>query len=73
VVPVPLKPGGALFFAGMVPHQTPANTSPDRRRALQLHYRATSSTVMPTDKYFDIFAESDGTAASCAAAMRRGL
>lgn len=73
VVPVPLRPGGALFFAGMVPHQTPPNASDQRRRALQFHYRTVSSDILPTDKYFGLFAEPDGTAASCAAAIKRGV
>ena len=34
----PLEPGDAMFFDGLLPHGTPANTSPDRRRALQFHY-----------------------------------
>ena len=33
-VVVPLKPGGALFFSGLIHHGTPPNTSGDRRRAL---------------------------------------
>lgn len=37
-VAVPLKPGGLLFFDGMLPHGTPHNSSPHRRRALQYHY-----------------------------------
>jgi len=37
-VAVPLKPGGLLFFDGMLPHGTPHNSSPTRRRALQFHY-----------------------------------
>ncbi len=37
-VAVPLKPGGLLFFDGMLPHGTPHNSSPKRRRALQFHY-----------------------------------
>ena len=37
-VAVPLKPGGLLFFDGMLPHGTPHNSSPNRRRALQFHY-----------------------------------
>ncbi|HNC24413.1 MAG TPA: phytanoyl-CoA dioxygenase family protein [Opitutaceae bacterium] len=35
---VPLKPGGILLFDGMLPHGTPHNSSPNRRRALQYHY-----------------------------------
>jgi phytanoyl-CoA hydroxylase len=34
----PLKPGGVLLFDGMLPHGTPQNSSPRRRRALQFHY-----------------------------------
>lgn len=37
-VAVPLKPGGLLLFDGKLPHGTPHNTSPHRRRALQFHY-----------------------------------
>ncbi len=37
-VAVPLQPGGMLFFDGMLPHGTPHNSSPKRRRALQFHY-----------------------------------
>lgn len=35
---VPLPPGGVLFFDSMLPHGTPTNHTPDRRRALQYHY-----------------------------------
>jgi phytanoyl-CoA hydroxylase len=37
-LPVPLPAGGALFFHGLMVHGTPPNRSPDRRRAVQLHY-----------------------------------
>ncbi|MBS0663912.1 MAG: phytanoyl-CoA dioxygenase family protein [Verrucomicrobia bacterium] len=37
-IAVPLKPGGLLLFDGMLPHGTPHNSSPNRRRALQYHY-----------------------------------
>ncbi|UFN48111.1 phytanoyl-CoA dioxygenase family protein [Roseomonas sp. OT10] len=37
-VAFPLQPGDAMFFDGLLPHGTPANDSPDRRRALQFHY-----------------------------------
>lgn len=37
-VAAPLKPGGLLFFDGMLPHGTPHNSSPKRRRAVQYHY-----------------------------------
>lgn len=69
-VPVELPAGGALFFAGMLPHQTPPNSSPHRRRALQFHYRAASSRLVERDEYDHLYAEADGTPASCAAAPR---
>ena len=37
-VAAPLKPGGLLFFDGLLPHGTPHNSSDKRRRALQFHY-----------------------------------
>ncbi len=37
-VAAPLKPGGLLLFDGLLPHGTPHNSSPSRRRALQFHY-----------------------------------
>lgn len=37
-VAAPLKPGGLLFFSGLLPHGTPHNSSGKRRRALQYHY-----------------------------------
>lgn len=38
-VAVPLKPGGCLFFHGLIHHGTPPSQSPLRRRALQYHYK----------------------------------
>lgn len=66
VVPVPLPPGGAMFFSGLLPHQTPPNSSPDRRRALQLHYRSRDSRSITREEYNMLFAEG-GVPASCAA------
>lgn len=67
-VPVELPAGGAMFFAGMLPHQTPPNQSPDRRRALQFHYRSATSRLVSREEYDRVYAEADGTPASCAAA-----
>lgn len=72
-VPVELKPGGVLFFYGMLPHQTPPNASPDRRRALQFHYHAAHARAIDAGEYDKVFAESDGTPASCAAAREAGI
>lgn len=70
-VAVPLPPGGAVFFCGIAPHMTKPNSSTQHRRALQFHYRSLDSRVVGDDEYDAIFAESDGTPASCSAANRR--
>ena len=69
-VAVELPAGGAMFFAGMLPHQTPPNASPRRRRALQFHYRSAASRIVSRAEYDHVYAEPDGTPASCAAAPR---
>jgi phytanoyl-CoA hydroxylase len=38
-VAVPLEPGGALLFSGLLHHGTPPNRSDQPRRALQYHYQ----------------------------------
>lgn len=55
VVAVPLKPGGALFFMGMLPHGTPHNDSPKRRRALQYHYKPADSVACSRDERLAIW------------------
>lgn len=65
---VELPAGGAMFFSGMLPHQTPPNRSPKARRALQFHYRGVSTQMVDQAEYDRLFAEADGTPASCAAA-----
>ena len=72
-VAVPLPPGGAVFFSGIMPHHTYPNTSPHLRRALQYHYRSHDSRRVSDDEYDAIFAESDGSPASCAAARKQGI
>ncbi len=59
-----------MFFHGMLPHQTPPNASPQRRRALQFHYRSADSRITDRDEYDAVFAEADGTPASCVAAKK---
>ncbi|BCM91503.1 hypothetical protein IAD21_03376 [Abditibacteriota bacterium] len=72
-VPAPLRAGGALFFSGLSPHWTPANSSALRRRALQFHYRSADSRLVKDEEYDALFIEPDGTPASCSAASRRGF
>jgi hypothetical protein len=69
-VPVELKAGGGMFFSGMLPHQTPPNRSPLRRRALQFQYRGADTRALTREEYSRVFVEADGTPASCAVAER---
>jgi hypothetical protein len=52
-----------MFFYGTAAHQTPPNSSPDRRRALQFHYRSANSQIVSREEYDSIYAEADGTPA----------
>lgn len=63
-VAVPLPPGGALFFDGKLPHGTPHNTSPDRRRALQFHYAPDDIHKTPPEVRLKHFG-SEGKNVSC--------
>jgi phytanoyl-CoA hydroxylase len=63
-VVVPLKPGGALFFSGLIHHGTPPNTSGDRRRALQFHYAAANCTRMTIREHGELF-DDNGSYAGC--------
>ena len=67
-VPVELPAGGAMFFSGMLPHRTPPNHSDKPRWAVQFHYRGVSSRQVDQTEYDRLFAERDGTPASCAVA-----
>lgn len=63
-VAVPLPPGGALFFDGLVHHGTPTNRGPSRRRAVQFHYRPSSVTPITEDERLAVFG-SEGKNVSC--------
>jgi len=68
VEPAPISAGGALFFHGMLPHQTPPNRSVERRRALQFHFRAATSRMLDPEEYNAVYADAAGVPASCYAA-----
>lgn len=72
-VAVPIPAGGALFFYGMLPHQTPPNRSPHRRRALQFHFRGAGTRIIDEEAYDRVFIDRSGTPASCRAASRLGF
>lgn len=55
VVTIPLKPGGVLFFSGLIYHGTPPNNTPLRRRALQFHYAAPHCTRMTIQQHGELF------------------
>ena len=57
VVAVPLKPGGCLFFDGLLPHGTPHNRSDLRRRAVQYHYRAAGVESTTPEERLALFGE----------------
>ena len=63
-VVVPLKPGGVLFFSGLIHHGTPPNVSGDRRRALQFHYAAANCRKMTFAEHSELFNEG-GAYAGC--------
>ncbi|MDD9956622.1 MAG: phytanoyl-CoA dioxygenase family protein [Anaerolineaceae bacterium] len=47
---LPMQPGDCLFFDGLLHHGTPPSHSPQRRRALQFHYRPASADFLPDDR-----------------------
>src|SRR3712207_1955741 len=63
-VVVPLRPGGILFFSGLLHHGTPPNMSADRRRALQFHYAAANCERMSIREHGELFSEG-GAYAGC--------
>lgn len=64
VVAVPLKPGGALLFSGMLPHGTPTNHSPLRRRAVQFHYAPEDAAKVEEAERLKLFG-SEGKNVTC--------
>ncbi|MCG9126846.1 phytanoyl-CoA dioxygenase family protein [Candidatus Poribacteria bacterium] len=61
---VPLKPGGCLFWHGLLHHGSPANQTSNRRRALQLHYKPESAEEISTQDRMDVYG-SDGKDVDC--------
>lgn len=62
-VVTPLKPGGVLFFDGLLHHGTPTNNSSLRRRALQFHYYD-GAVERVEDNRLNVFG-ADGKGAEC--------
>ena len=64
-VPIELPPGGLMIFDGLLPHETPANQSNLRRRALQFHYQSASTQVAPREEYQSKFVGPQGIFIGC--------
>lgn len=63
-VAVPMEPGDALLFHGLIHHGTPPNRSDLRRRALQFHYRPATAEEREEAYRLSIYG-SDGKDAEC--------
>jgi phytanoyl-CoA hydroxylase len=63
-VAVPLRPGGCLLFDGLLPHGTPPNLSPRRRRAVQFHYCPASAQKTSLEARLELFG-AEGKDVSC--------
>ena len=61
---VPLEPGGCLFFSSLMQHGTAPNTSDDRRRAVQFHYRPAGAELTSLKERMAVFG-SEGKDVSC--------
>lgn len=64
-IPIELPPGGLMIFDGLLPHETPANESNLRRRALQFHYRSAATQVVPREEYQKKFVGPEGIFIGC--------
>jgi phytanoyl-CoA hydroxylase len=64
ILAVPLRPGGALLFDGLLHHGTPPSTSPKRRRALQFHYVPDRAGRITSQERLAVFG-SDGKDVTC--------
>lgn len=54
-VPVPLEPGGLLFWHGLTHHGSPMNRSDQSRRGIQLHYQPKSVGKLTTEERMGYF------------------
>ncbi len=61
---VPLKPGGCLFWHGLLHHGSPVNRSSARRRALQFHYKPGSCEEITTAERMAVYG-SEGKEVTC--------
>lgn len=64
VVAAPLAPGGCLFFDSLLQHGTPANSSLQRRRALQFVYVPAGAARISQEQRLAVFG-GDGKGVTC--------
>ena len=65
ILAVPMPPGACLLFHCLLHHGTPPSRSPDRRWALQYHYRPRSLQPLPNSDYRLSVFGANGEDASC--------
>ena len=63
-IAVPLKPGGCLIFHCLLQHGTPSNTTLQRRRAVQFHYKPESAGAISEEERLAVFG-SEGKDVTC--------
>jgi phytanoyl-CoA hydroxylase len=73
VVAVPLRPGGVMFFSGLLHHGTPPNVSPARRRALQFHFASVNCRRTDAAAHAKYFHDARGYAACATVQKPRGI
>jgi len=54
-VPIPLEPGGILFWHGLTHHGSPSNRSDKGRRGIQLHYQPEDVAEMTKEERLGIY------------------
>jgi phytanoyl-CoA hydroxylase len=72
-VVVPLKPGGVLFFSGLIHHGTPPNQSAARRRAVQLHFAGADVRRIDAKRHAELFHEDPDDPRYAGCVMQHGL
>ena len=64
IAAVPLRPGGVLFFDGLLHHGTPPSRSARRRRALQFHFIPEGTAKISPEERMAVFG-SEGKDVEC--------
>ena len=65
VVAVPMQPGDAVVFHGLIQHFTDDNRSATRRRALQFHFSQLGAAWGDIDDHAGLYRDENGEYAGC--------